>query len=90
MDNDLNEIKARFNRIEKRRLIRWLIALTVALLLCAGVLMLRSGKKRNLFAFLPHFGGAKGRPNRLNQTNSRLRQNVENSDLQGVKGTFQI
>nr|DAQ38439.1 MAG TPA: hypothetical protein [Caudoviricetes sp.] len=45
MDNDLNEIKARFNRIEKRRLIRWLIALTVALLLCAGVLMLRSGKK---------------------------------------------
>lgn len=45
MDTDLNEIKAQFNRIEKRRLTKRLIALTLALLLCAGSLMLRSGKK---------------------------------------------
>ena len=48
MDTDLNEIKNLFNRIEKNRLTRRLIALTVVLLLIgAGRLTLRPHSKEN-------------------------------------------
>lgn len=66
MDTDLNEIKNLFNRTEKHRLTKRLIALTLALLLIgAGGLTLRPRGKKNFFAFMPYLGGAKGRSDRL-------------------------
>ena len=91
MDTDLNEIKNLFNRTKKHRLTKRLIALTLALLLIgAGGLTLRPRGKETFSLSCRISAAQKDVLTDLVKRTRRLRQNVENGDLQGFKSAFQV